>query len=142
MINKSDRKNFMILSLLLILAGAIITLVGFGMKGCNNNDFIFSIFLLFFVLLIFSVYVLVFYLPLITGSAKAKFLALSIIGIIGSPTVMLHSLSAGLIQLGIGIASIGFSFFSGLIIIALSKKFVFINRCFNSYQKNNYNRKR
>lgn len=108
------------------LFNVLITIIGFPLWGS---------FLLAFILMVFSVYVLIFCLPVATGAATVGFLAASIIGIIGSPIVMAHSLSTGLMQLGIGIASIGLSFFLCLITIALLKKFLAVNKRFNAFLK-------
>lgn len=114
------------------LFNIIITIIGFPLWGSL---------LLTFILSILCVYILIFCLPVSTGAATVGFLAASIIGIIGSPFVIAHSLSTGLMQLGIGIASVGISFFLGLITIALYKKFILVNKSFNAYLKKLWKKK-
>jgi uncharacterized membrane protein len=99
-----------------------LTIIGFPLWGSV---------LLSIILLVFSLYVLIWCVPFATGAGCAGFLASSIIGIIGTPFVMAKSISIGMMQLGTGIASIGISLLLGIVTIFLSKKFVITTKKLN-----------
>jgi len=101
---------------------SILTIIGFPLWGSV---------LLAFILMVFSIYVLIWCVPFVTGAGCAGFFASSIIGVFGTPFVMAKSLSVGIMQLGTGIASIGISLLLGIATIDLSKKFVIITKKFN-----------
>lgn len=100
----------------------ILTIIGFPLWGSV---------LLAFILMVFSVYLIFWCVPLSTGAGCVGFFATSIIGIVGSPFVMIKSFPVGVIQLGAGIASIGISLLLGFATIALSKKIIIITKNLN-----------
>lgn len=100
----------------------ILTIIGFPLWGSV---------LLSVILLVFSIYVLFWCVPFCTGAGCIGLSASAIIGIIGSPFVMSHSFSIGMLQLGAGIASIGISILLGIVTIDLTKKFIIITKKFN-----------
>jgi uncharacterized membrane protein len=100
----------------------ILTIIGFPLWGSV---------LLAVILLVFSFYVLIWCVPIVTGAGCVGFFATSIIGIIGTPFVMAKSVSIGIMQLGTGIASIGISLLLGIATLDLSKKYVVITKNYN-----------
>jgi uncharacterized membrane protein len=100
----------------------IITVIGFPLWGSV---------LLSFILMVFSIYVIIWCAPVATGAASIGFLATSIIGIVGSPFVMIKNVPIGIMQLGTGIASIGISLLLGFATIDLSKKILIITKNLN-----------
>lgn len=100
----------------------VLTIIGFPLWGSV---------LLSVILLVASIYVLIWCVPFVTGAGCAGFFATSIIGIIGTPFVMVKSFSVGLLQLGTGIASIGISLLLGIVTIDLSKKFIITTKKLN-----------
>lgn len=101
----------------------ILTIVGFPLWGSV---------LLAFILLVFSVYVIIWCVPFATGALSIGFFTTSIIGIVGSPFVILKNVSIGIMQLGTGIASVGISLLLGLATIGLSKKLIIITKNLNT----------
>lgn len=101
----------------------VITIIGFPLWGSV---------LLAFALLVLSAYIIIWCAPIITGAGCAGFLASSIIGIIGSPFVMIKSVSLGMMQLGTGIASIGTSFLLGIATMHLTKKLIIVTKNYNT----------
>ncbi len=99
-----------------------LTIIGFPLWGSV---------LLSVALLVLSIYVLIWCVPFATGAGSAGFFASAMLGILGSPFVIAKSGSIGVMQLGLGIASIGISALLGLATIYLSKKFVGITKKFN-----------
>lgn len=99
----------------------LIAVVGFPLWG--------SVFLAF-ILLVLSIYILIWCVPFATGAGCAGFFAASIIGIVGTPFVMGKSSAVAIMQLGTGIASIGISLLLGIATIDLTKKFVIISKNF------------
>lgn len=87
--------------------------------------------LLTVILLVLSAYMIIWCLPIITGASCAGFFISSIIGIIGTPLVLAHSTSTGIIQLGAGVASIGIAFILGFLTISLSNKLVVTTKTLN-----------
>lgn len=100
----------------------IITVIGFPLWGSV---------LLSFILMVFSIYVIIWCAPVATGAVSIGFLATSIIGIVGSPFVMIKNVPVGIMQLGTGIASIGISLLLGFATIDLSKKILIITKNLN-----------
>jgi uncharacterized membrane protein len=100
----------------------VLTIIGFPLWGSV---------LLSVILLVFSIYVLIWCVPFAAAAGSVGFLASSILGIIGSPFVMVRNISVGMMQHGTGIASIGISLLLGIVTIQLSKKFVVITKNFN-----------
>lgn len=100
----------------------VLTIIGFPLWGSV---------LLSVILLVFSIYVMIWCVPFAAAAGSVGFLASSILGIIGSPFVMARNISVGMMQLGTGIASIGISLLLGIVTIQLSKKFVVITKNFN-----------
>jgi uncharacterized membrane protein len=84
------------------------------------------------ILLLASSYVIIWCLPFTTGVGSIGLFTTSILSIIGSPFIMANSLPLGIIQLGTGIAAIGFSVLLGTATILLSKKFINITKNFNT----------
>jgi len=101
----------------------ILTIIGFPLWGSV---------LLAFVLMVFSVYVIIWCVPFTTGALSIGFFTTSIIGIVGSPFVMLKNASMGIMQLGTGIASIGISLLLGLATLGLSKRLIIITKNLNA----------
>lgn len=100
----------------------IITVIGFPLWGSV---------LLSFILMVFSIYVIIWCAPVATGAGCVGFFATSIIGIVGSPFVMIKNVPIGIMQLGTGIASIGISLLLGFATIDLSKKILIITKNLN-----------
>ncbi len=100
----------------------IITIIGFPLWGSV---------LLSVILLVLSVYILFWCVPIITGAGCVGFFASAIIGIVGTPLVMSQSISIGVIQLGTSVASVGITVLLGIVTIDLSKRFMNITRKFN-----------
>lgn len=100
----------------------ILTVIGFPLWGSV---------LLSIILLVFSIYVLIWCIPIVTGAGCAAFFASSIVGIIGSPFVMFKSVPVGVMQLGTSIAAIGLSVLLGIVTINVSKKVANVTKRFN-----------
>lgn len=100
----------------------ILTIIGFPLWGSV---------LLAFILMVFSVYLIIWCVPFATGAGCVGFFATSIIGIVGSPFVMIKSAPIGIIQLGTGIASVGISLLLGFATIDLSKKIIIVTKKIN-----------
>lgn len=100
-----------------------LTIIGFPLWGSV---------LLMVILLVFSIYVLIWCLPFTTGIGCIGFLGTSIIGIIGSPFIISRNLSLGIIQLGSGIGAIGISVLLGIVTINLTKRFIIITKNLNN----------
>jgi uncharacterized membrane protein len=101
----------------------ILTIIGFPLWGSV---------LLAFILMVFSVYVIIWCVPFVAGAGSIGFFTTSIIGIVGSPFVMARSASTGVIQLGTGIASIGISLLLGFAAVDLSKKLIIVTKKLNT----------
>lgn len=74
------------------------------------------------VLLILSAIIVIWCVPITTGAGALGFFITSIVGIIGSPFIMMENLSLGIIQLGLGIASIGIAYLLTIATVTMSKK--------------------
>ncbi|OYP46467.1 hypothetical protein CG709_03700, partial [Lachnotalea glycerini] len=83
------------------------------------------------IIMIISIYVLLWCLPFITGIGCFGFFLTSIIGVIGSPFIMFKSIPFGIIQLGTSIISVGSSILLGIATVKISKIFININKKFN-----------
>lgn len=81
---------------------------------------------------VISIYFVMWCVPFVTGVGSIGYLATSLVGIIGSPFIMVKSLPAGIMQLGTGIGSIGLSLILGFVTIGLYKKIMGITKRFNS----------
>ncbi len=101
----------------------LLTVLGFPLWGSL---------LLAFILMVFSLYVIIWCAPFATGALSIGFFTTSIIGIAGSPFVMIKSVSIGIMQLGIGIASVGISLLLGFATIDLSKKLIILTKNLNA----------
>jgi uncharacterized membrane protein len=84
------------------------------------------------ILLIISVYVIIWCLPFATGISCVGFLFASILSIIGSPFLMADTLSVGIVQLGIGVASIGVCILLGFATLYFTGKFKGITKSFTT----------
>ena len=84
--------------------------------------------LLALVLLILSVYIIIWCIPFTTGASSIAFFVAALISIIGSPFMMADVLTVGIVQLGLGVSSVGLSILLGCITIYLSKKLVIITK--------------
>ncbi len=100
-----------------------LTIIGFPLWGSV---------LLAIALLVLSIYVLIWCVPFATAAGCVGLFSTAIIGIAGSPFIMAKSISIGVMQLGLGIASIGLAVLLGIASIYLSKKFVQITKKFNA----------
>jgi Predicted membrane protein len=83
------------------------------------------------ILLLASIYIILWCIPFVTGLGSIGFFTTSVIGIIGAPFIMLKSLPVGFVQLGAGIASIGISFLFGFATLIMCKKFSDLTKMFN-----------
>lgn len=95
--------------------------LGFPLWGCL---------LLSVALFVFSIYVLIWCVPFMAGAGCIGFFIASIVSIIGSPFVMLKNVPIGMLQLGAGIASLGFSVLLGFAAIYLSHIFTHLSKKF------------
>ncbi|QAS61966.1 hypothetical protein [Clostridium septicum] len=84
--------------------------------------------LLTVVLLILSAYIIIWCIPFTTGVSSIALLTAALFSIVGSPFMMADVLTVGIVQLGLGIASVGISILLGFITIYLSKKFIVITK--------------
>jgi uncharacterized membrane protein len=83
------------------------------------------------ILLLASIYIVLWCIPFVTGVGSIGFFTTSVIGIIGAPFIMVKSLPVGFVQLGTGIASIGISFLLGIATLIMCKKFSDLTKMFN-----------
>lgn len=87
--------------------------------------------LLTIALLVFSIYVMIWCVPVAAGAGCVGFFSSAIIGLIGTPLVMIRSIPLGVMQLGTSMASIGISVLLGIATVSMSKSFVGITKKFN-----------
>jgi uncharacterized membrane protein len=87
--------------------------------------------LLAVVLMVLSIYVLIWCLPVVTGAGCVGFFASAIVGIIGTPFVMAKNVSLGIMQMGTSLISIGITVLLGTATIDLSKKFINLTKKLN-----------
>jgi uncharacterized membrane protein len=100
-----------------------LTIIGFPLWGSV---------LLSIALFVLSIYIMIWCVPFSAAAGCVGIFTAAIVGIIGSPFVMANSVSVGIMQLGLGIASIGASVLLGIAAIYLSKKFVEVTKKFNA----------
>ena len=93
---------------------AILLILGFPLWGSL---------LLAALLMLLSVYIVLWCIPFATGMSAFTFFAVSLVSIIGSPFVMVSGFSVGVTQLGLGIASFGLSVLLAFATIPLAKEF-------------------
>ncbi|MGL4990354.1 MAG: DUF1700 domain-containing protein [Sarcina sp.] len=73
------------------------------------------------VLFLFSFYIIIWCFPFITGVTSISLFAASIFSLIGTPFMMIDTLSIGVVQLGVSIACLGFAILSGFITLPMCK---------------------
>ena len=84
-------------------------------------------------LMILSVYIVLWCIPLATGMSAFTFFAVSLVSIIGAPFVMVSGFSVGITQLGLGIASFGLSVLLAFATIPLVKEFALKSQKVTAY---------
>lgn len=80
------------------------------------------------VLIILSVYIVILCIPFTTGVSSIAFFGSALVSIVGSPFMMFDTLNVEVVQLGLGISSIGISILLGFITIYLSKNIIGITK--------------
>lgn len=80
------------------------------------------------VLLILSVYIVILCIPFTTGVSSIAFFGAALVSILGSPFMIFDTLNVGVVQLGLGVSSIGISILLGFITIYLSKNIIGITK--------------
>ena len=80
------------------------------------------------VLFILSVDIVILCIPFTTGVSSIAFFGAALVSIIGSPFMMFDTLNVGVVQLGLGVSSIGMSILLGFITIYLSKNIIGITK--------------
>lgn len=100
----------------------ILTIIGFPLWGSV---------LLAVGLMVLSIYIIIWCIPVVTAAGCVGFFSSAVVGIIGTPFVMIKSASLGIMQLGTGVASIGISILLGIVTVNVSKTFVNITKKFN-----------
>ncbi len=80
------------------------------------------------VLFILSVYIVILCILFTTGVSSIAFFGAALVSIIGSPFMMFDTLNVGVVQLGLGVSSIGMSILLGFITIYLSKNIIGITK--------------
>lgn len=118
-LSEEDSININIPSFNSKILNIILLILGFPLWGSL---------LLTVVLLILSAYIIIWCIPFTTGVSSIAFLAAALFSIVGSPFMMADVLTVGIVQLGLGIASVGIFILLGFITIYLSKKFIFITK--------------
>lgn len=86
--------------------------------------------LLALILCILSAYIVIWCVPFTTGAVALSLFAASLISTVGSPFVIADVPAAGIVQLGLGIASMGISILTALLTIFLAEKFVKVTKAF------------
>ncbi len=84
------------------------------------------------ILMLISIYIILWCIPFTTGVGCIGFLATSIIGFVGSPFIIAKSLPVGIVQLGTSIAAVGISILLGIATMKLSEIFIAITKRFNT----------
>ena len=79
-------------------------------------------------LLVLCAYIVIWCGPLITGVSSVALFVASLMSIIGFPFMLFDSLSTGIVQLGVGITSLGLSVLLGFATIYLSEKVIVITK--------------
>lgn len=85
------------------------------------------------VLIILSIYLIIWCIPFSTGVTSIALLLGSFISLIGSPFVMAEVVGVGIVQLGMAFLSLGLSILLGLLTFYLSKKFSYITKESSKY---------
>lgn len=88
--------------------------------------------LLCFILLILSAYIIIWCIPVITGSLSIGLFATAIVGIIGSPFVIIKTFCTGIVQFGLGVSSIGFAVLFFMLTIYIGRYFIKITKSFTT----------
>lgn len=88
--------------------------------------------LLCFILLILSAYIIIWCIPVITASLSIGLFATAIVGIIGSPFVIIKTFCTGIVQLGLGVSSIGFAVLFFMLTIYIGRYFIKITKSFTT----------
>lgn len=91
-------------------------------------------------LLVLSAYIVIWCIPFTTGVSSIAFFIIALVSIVGTPFIMNDILAVGVVQLGAGIASIGFSILSAFVTLFLSKKLIYITKKLNSRLLKLFNR--
>jgi uncharacterized membrane protein len=110
----------------------VLLIIGFPLWGCV---------LLTVALLILSAIIVIWCVPVTTGAGAFGFFITSIVGIIGSPFLMMENLSLGVIQLGLGVASIGIAYLLAIVTVTMSKKMISITQVLTCKLSNIYKKK-
>lgn len=118
-LSEEDSININIPSFNSKILNIILLILGFPLWGSL---------LLTVVLLILSAYIIIWCIPFTTGVSSIALLTAALFSIVGSPFMMADVLTVGIVQLGLGIASVGISILLGFITIYLSKKFIVITK--------------
>ncbi|WP_294346582.1 DUF1700 domain-containing protein [uncultured Clostridium sp.] len=118
-LSEQDSINIKVPSLSSKILNVILLILGFPLWGSL---------LLALVLLILSAYIIIWCIPFTTGVSSIAFFVSALISIIGSPFMMADVLTVGIVQLGLGVSSVGLSILLGCITIYLSKKLVVITK--------------
>lgn len=118
-LSEQDSINIKVPSLSSKILNVILLILGFPLWGSL---------LLALVLLILSAYIIIWCIPFTTGASSIAFFVAALISIIGSPFMMADVLTVGIVQLGLGVSSVGLSILLGCITIYLSKKLVIITK--------------
>ena len=112
---------------------AILLIVGFPLWGSL---------LLAAALCVLSAYIVIWCIPFTTGVSAIGFFITMLVSILGSPFVMVKdSLAVGLIQFGLGFASIGISVLLAIVTVYLVKKFVPLSKSFTLKLVRSFQRK-
>lgn len=118
-LSEQDSINIKVPSFSSKILNVILLILGFPLWGSL---------LLALVLLILSAYIIIWCIPFTTGASSIAFFVAALISIIGSPFMMADVLTVGIVQLGLGVSSVGLSILLGCITIYLSKKLVVITK--------------
>lgn len=93
------------------------------------------------VLIILSIYLIIWCIPFSTGVTSIALLLGSFLSLIGSPFVMAEVVGVGIVQLGMAFLSLGLSILLGLLTFYLSKKFSYITKESSKYFVKSFNMK-
>lgn len=85
------------------------------------------------VLLVLSAYLVIWCIPLCTGSASVAGLILSVVSMGGAAVIAFQNPAAGVIQLGIGMLSAGIFILAGLLTWILGKYFINVTARFSKW---------
>lgn len=84
-------------------------------------------------LLILSGYILIWCIPIITGSLALASVILSVVSTCGSPFIMPQNLPLGIVQLGVGIVAAGLFLLMGFLTVYVSKYFASVTKMFSEW---------